>query len=98
MDKSTAKNQSVKKEDWIDNRWRPAMGWLYFAICACDFILFPIANSVFYYPTSTPLVPWTPLTLGGGGLVHIAFGSIVTMTSWARMKEKMSSNTIPEDK
>ena len=29
-----------KKEDWMNSKWRPMMGWLYMAVCAFDFVLF----------------------------------------------------------
>jgi hypothetical protein len=29
----------IKKEDWMQKRWRPAMGWLYMGICAFDFVI-----------------------------------------------------------
>ena len=31
-----------QEEHWIKAYWRPAMGWLYMAICFVDFILFPL--------------------------------------------------------
>ena len=34
-------------EDWMNSKWRPAMGWLYMTVCAFDFILFPILWSLY---------------------------------------------------
>jgi hypothetical protein len=30
------------KETDFNTKWRPAMGWLYLAVCAFDFVIFPI--------------------------------------------------------
>ena len=32
--------------DWINNKWRPAMGWLYMLTCFFDFVIFPILWSI----------------------------------------------------
>ena len=32
--------------DWINKKWRPAMGWVYMATCTADFVLFPILWSM----------------------------------------------------
>jgi len=31
-----------KKEDWMNSKWRPMMGWMYMLVCTSDFIVFPI--------------------------------------------------------
>ena len=82
---------SNKPEDWIDYRWRPAIAWLYFSICAFDFIIAPIlwvAIQVLYHQ---PITPWVPITLQGAGLIHMALGGIVGVTSWSRTQEKVTS-------
>ena len=33
---------------------------------------------------------WQPLTLQGGGLVHVAFGAIIGVTAFGRTKEKLA--------
>lgn len=78
-----------KKETWIDNRWRPAMGWMYFAVCITDFMLFPILQPLFQAIIGMPVSPWKPLTLENGGVFHVAMGAIVGVTAWSRGKEKM---------
>lgn len=77
------------RETWIDNRWRPAMGWMYFAVCITDFILFPILQPLFQSMIGMGVTPWKPLTLENGGLFHMAMGAIVGVTAWSRGKEKM---------
>ena len=85
-----AANFSVVDEHWAKSYWRPAMGWLYMVICACDFVLFPVLHAVIqtmYYDASI-LTQWNPITLQGAGLVHLAFGAILGIAAWGRSKEK----------
>lgn len=77
-------------EHFLKSWWRPGAGLLYLVICAFDFIIFPIMNGVAGSLHLIPYAPWTPLTLQAGGLVHIAFGSIVTMSAWTRTNEKIA--------
>ena len=30
-----------KDEDWMQKKWRPAMGWMYMGICTLDMAVFP---------------------------------------------------------
>lgn len=81
-------------ESWIKQYWRPAMGWLYMAICFADFIFFPaltIFLPVIFKPFGivVPYVPWKSLTLENGGLVHMAFGAILGVAAWTRGQEKI---------
>lgn len=66
------------------------MAWSYFAVCLCDFIIFPVFNAFFYAAWSVPYHEWHPLTLQGGGLYHMAMGAIIGVTSWQRTQEKMA--------
>jgi hypothetical protein len=34
---------------------------------------------------------WQPLTLQGGGLIHIAFGAILGISAWTRGQEKIET-------
>ena len=80
-----------KQEDWMAKRWRPAMGWLYMAVCAFDFIIAPILWSMtqaFYH--ILPFVQWQPLTLQGAGLFHLAMGAVLGIAAYGRTKEKMA--------
>lgn len=79
----------LAKESWFNNKWRPAMSWLYFSICACDFIIFPIMNAAINVDMKS-FHDWHPLTLQGGGLFHVAMGGIVGAAVWTRTKEKMA--------
>ena len=79
---------ALASEGWVNNRWRPAMAWSYFAICLCDFIIFPVFTAVWYSPKQYH--EWHPLTLQGGGLYHMAMGAIIGVTAWQRTQEKIA--------
>jgi hypothetical protein len=34
---------------------------------------------------------WQPLTLQGGGLIHISFGAILGVAAWTRGQEKVEA-------
>ena len=66
------------------------MGFLYAWICLFDFFLAPVAWPILMVWTGQPASQWHPITLQGGGIVHVAFGAIVGVTSYSRGKEKAS--------
>ena len=78
-----------KKEDWMNSKWRPMMGWMYMGICLFDMVLFPILWSLLQTVTSTPITQWTPLTLQGAGLFHIAMGAVLGIAAFGRTQEKL---------
>lgn len=81
----------MKKETWLQNKWRPAIGWLYIIVCIFDFVVGPIFWTVWQAQMASGVVAqqWAPLTLGSGGLFHMSMGAILGVTSWSRGKEKM---------
>lgn len=82
---------ALANEGWFNSRWRPAMCWLYFTVCASDFILFPIFNALLQPDaTAATFHEWRPLTLQGGGLFHVAMGGIVGSAVWTRTREKIA--------
>ena len=85
-------NSSAKKqEDWMNAKWRPMMGWTYMATCLFDFILGPILYNILqYYNPGQAVGMWTPLTLQGGGLYHIAMGAIIGVSAYGRTQEKLN--------
>ena len=92
----------VQNENWVKSYWRPAMGWLYMAICAFDFIIFPLM--MIMYPVVAKLFgltaeysAWQSLTLTNGGLIHMAFGAILGVAAWTRGQEKLSRNATESD-
>ena len=79
-----------KKEDWMNSKWRPMMGWLYMAVCAFDFVLFPILWSLLHaIMHTTTITQWQPLTLQGAGLFHIAMGAVLGIAALGRTQEKL---------
>ena len=80
--------------DWMSSKWRPTMGWVYMAICICDFILFPIAWSLVQVHFKGNVGDqWDPITLQGAGLIHMAFGAILGIAAWSRGQEKITAMT-----
>ena len=80
-----------KKEDWMNSKWRPAMGWLYMLVCFCDFVVFPVLWSILHAVLhSTNLVQWQPLTLQGAGLFHLAMGAVLGLAAYGRTQEKIA--------
>jgi len=77
------------KEDWMNKKWRPAMGWMYMVICITDFILFPVLWAIFQAYTGQKVEIWQPLTLEGAGLFHMAMGAVLGVAAWSRGREKM---------
>ena len=85
---STVENTNT---DWINTKYRPMMGWTYMLICVTDFIIFPILWSVLQAIQGGSVTSqWSPLSLQGAGLLHLAFGAILGITSFGRSKEKVA--------
>jgi hypothetical protein len=79
-----------KKEDWMNSKWRPMMGWMYMIVCMCDFVVFPVLWSVLHAVLHTAnMVQWNPLTLQGAGLFHIAMGAVLGIAAFGRTQEKL---------
>ena len=79
-----------KKEDWMNSKWRPMMGWMYMLVCTMDMIVFPILWSLLQTATHTPITQWNPLTLQGAGLFHIAMGAVLGIAAFGRTQEKLN--------
>ena len=73
----------MNEESWLKQYWRPAIAWQYFAVCICDFIVFP---SAYMYFTSQP---WDPMTLKESGFYHLAMAAIIGVAAWTRGQEKI---------
>jgi len=81
----------LKKEDWMNSKWRPMMGWLYMATCTFDFVIFPILWSLLQAVTKVgQITQWQPLTLQGAGLYHIAMGAVLGLAAFGRTQEKLA--------
>ena len=78
-----------KKEDWMNSKWRPMMGWMYMLVCMMDMVVFPILWSLLQTLTHTQITQWNPLTLQGAGLFHIAMGAVLGIAAFGRTQEKL---------
>lgn len=83
-----------KKEDWMNTKWRPAMGWMYMIVCIFDFIVAPILWAIVQFwetqAANDAFRQWQPLTLQGAGLFHMAMGAVLGLTAWGRTQEKLN--------
>lgn len=80
-----------KKEDWMNTKWRPMMGWMYMAVCMTDFVLFPVLWSLVQAAHGGSVqTQWIPITLQGAGLFHMAMGAIIGVAVFGRTQEKMA--------
>ena len=79
-----------KKEDWMNNKWRPMMGWIYMVTCVTDFILFPILWAMLQAALKQPVTAWQPITLQGAGLFHLSMGAIIGIAAFGRTQEKLA--------
>jgi hypothetical protein len=89
------KSESAKKqEDWMNSKWRPAMGWMYMMVCVFDFIVFPIMFTIVQFweteAANDAFRQWQPLTLAGAGLFHMAMGAVLGLSAWGRTQEKLN--------
>lgn len=83
--------KEVKKdEDWMQKKWRPAMGWMYMLVCTLDMAVFPVLWSVGQVLLKQPVTQWQPLTLQGAGLFHLAMGAVLGIAAFGRTQEKIA--------
>ena len=82
--------EEKKPEDWMQKKWRPAMGWTYMIICVLDMAVFPVIWSLAQMITKQPLSQWMPLTLQGAGLYHLAMGAVLGIAAYGRTQEKIT--------
>ena len=79
-----------KKEDWMNSKWRPMMGWSYMLTCIADFVIFPVLWSVLQSISKGQVnIQWQPITLQGAGLYHIAMGAVLGIAAYGRTQEKL---------
>jgi hypothetical protein len=92
MPAEEVKSESAKKnEDWMNSKWRPAMGWMYMAVCMADFVLFPVLWSLVQVIGGGRVeTQWSPITLQGAGLFHMAMGAILGIAAYGRTQEKLN--------
>ena len=69
-------NQTVR------STWRPWFAIAYILICLHDFVIAEYIHMAFFD------TDWVPQTLEGGGIFHIASGTILGAASYTRGREK----------
>lgn len=84
-------NNKEKTADWLNRHWRPFMAYQYAVICLFDFMVAPILLGAYALITKTTLVMWSPLTVIGGGLYHLAMGAVLGLSAWTRGQENIAS-------
>ena len=102
MPDSIKENKEVPEtktnQDWMQNKWRPAMGWMYMSVCVFDFVLFPIFWAIVQFwetnSANDAFRQWQPLTLQGAGLFHMAMGAVLGIAAFGRTQEKVAGTAI----
>ena len=87
-------SEKEKDSNWMQNLWRPAMGWMYMIICLADMLVFPVLWSLLQAMTHQPITQWNPLTLQGAGLFHIAMGAVLGIAAFGRTQEKIAGSAV----
>ena len=60
-----------KKEDWMNSKWRPMMGWMYMVVCTADFVIFPVLWGLLQTIGGGKVeTQWMPITLQGWVVPH----------------------------
>jgi hypothetical protein len=81
-----------KKEDWMNSKWRPLMGYMYMLVCIMDFVVFPVLWSLVQAVHGGQVSSqWQPITLQGAGLFHMAMGAIIGVAAFGRTQEKLAN-------
>jgi len=89
-DENQMSDSEKKKEDWMNSKWRPMMGWMYMMVCTSDFVIFPVLWSLVQVIGGGRVeTQWSPITLQGAGLFHMAMGAILGIAAYGRTQEKL---------
>jgi hypothetical protein len=84
-----------KDEDWMQKKWRPAMGWMYMVVCMFDMVIFPVLWSILQaFQHGQVHNQWQPLTLQGAGLFHLAMGAVLGIAAFGRTQEKVAGTAV----
>ena len=91
MSEQVKSESEQKKEDWMNAKWRPMMGWMYMLVCVADFVVFPVLWSLVQAIHGGQVSSqWSPITLQGAGLFHMAMGAILGIAAVGRTQEKIA--------
>ena len=76
---------------FINSKWRPMMAFIYMITCSTDFVIFPVLWSILQTLQGGQVTSqWSPLTLQGAGLYHIAMGAVLGLAAYGRSQEKIA--------
>jgi len=82
--------KKTNKSEWMRRYWRPTMAIVYMLVILFDFIFAPVLWSVIQtIGMGIVSQQWVPLTLGSGGLFHIAMGAVLGVSAYTRGQEKL---------
>lgn len=82
-----------ENQHWMKAFWRPAMGWCWLIICLFDFVLAPIMMAMIpFFIKGASYTPWVSLTGSNGGMIHLAFGAVLGVTSWTKGQQNTQIN------
>ena len=85
---------SDKFGDFINSKWRPMMAFIYMITCATDFVIFPVLWLILQTVQGGQVTSqWSPLTLQGAGLYHIAMGAVLGLAAYGRSQEKIAGKS-----
>ena len=78
------------RHDWMRSYWRPMMAIVYMIVILFDFIIAPSLWSIVQIVgMGVVSQQWVPLTLGSGGLFHVAMGAVLGISAYTRGQEKL---------
>jgi len=86
----TMSKEKEKDSTWLQQLWRPMMGWMYMLICLLDMAVFPVLWALWQGYNHVPITQWNPLTLQGARLFHIAMGAVLGISAFGRTQEKLA--------
>lgn len=89
-----SQEKKQKNNEWMQQLWRPMMGWMYMVICMLDMAIFPVLWSALQAYMHMPITQWNPLTLQGAGLFHIAMGAVLGISAFGRTQEKLAGTAV----
>jgi len=79
---------------FINSKWRPMMAFIYMITCTTDFVIFPVLWSILQAVQGGQVTSqWSPLTLQGAGLYHIAMGAVLGLAAYGRSQEKIAGKS-----
>ena len=82
MERHTFSNSETTR---LKNKWKLSMGWCYMIVCIFDFLIAPVLWSIGQaYFKGDITSQWSPLTLQGAGLFHLAMGAILGIEAFGK--------------